>query len=42
VLRVYTLGGAPEVAPVRKHSTAKKKSTAVNTASTSQHAQKTP
>ena len=42
VLRVYTLGGAPEATPVLKHSTARKKSTAVNTASTGQHAQKTP
>ena len=42
VLRVYTLGGAPEALPVRKHSAAKKRSTPVNTASTSPHTQKTP
>jgi LysM repeat protein len=38
VLRVYTLGAAPEAVPARKHPTAKKKNTGVNTASTGQHA----
>src|SRR5262250_284196 len=42
VLRVYTVGGAPEARPARSRVPAKKKSAAVNTASTGQHAQKTP
>lgn len=42
VLRVYTLGGAPEVIPVHKRSTAKKKSTGVNTASSAARSPKTP
>jgi len=42
VLRVYTLGGAPEAVPVRSHSSKKKKSSSVSTASSSTHAAKTP
>jgi membrane-bound lytic murein transglycosylase D len=42
VLRVYTIGGAPEAARTRKRSTSKKKSPAVNTASSSGRARKTP
>jgi membrane-bound lytic murein transglycosylase D len=42
VLRVYTLGGAPEAIPVRRHSTAKKKSAGVSTASAAAHSSKTP
>ena len=43
VLRVYTIGGAPETVLVRKHSTAKKKtSSSVNTASAATHTKKTP
>lgn len=41
VLRVYTLGGAPEAVPVRKRST-RKKSPGVNTASSSTRTRKTP
>jgi membrane-bound lytic murein transglycosylase D len=43
VLRVYTIGGAPETVLVGKRATAKKKtSSAVNTASTATHSKKTP
>jgi len=43
VLRVYTIGGAPETILVRKRSTAKKKtSSGVNTASAATHSKKTP
>jgi membrane-bound lytic murein transglycosylase D len=43
VLRVYTIGGAPETVLVRKRSTAKKKtSSGVNTASAASHSKKTP
>src|SRR5579863_5297988 len=42
VLRVYTLGGAPEANPVRRHSPAKKKSAGVSTASSAAHGTKTP
>jgi membrane-bound lytic murein transglycosylase D len=43
VLRVYTIGGAPETVMVRKRSTAKKKtSSGVNTASVATHSKKTP
>ena len=42
VLRVYTLGGAPEAVPVRRHFPAKKKSTGVSTASTEARGTKTP
>ncbi len=42
VLRVYTLGGAPEAVPVRRHSTVKKKSAGVSTASTAAHNTRTP
>src|SRR6266478_3869317 len=43
VLRVYTIGGAPETVLVRKRSTAKKKtSSSVNTASAGTHTKKTP
>jgi len=42
VLRVYTIGGAPESAGLRKRSTGKKKRTAVNTASSATHQRKTP
>jgi membrane-bound lytic murein transglycosylase D len=43
VLRVYTIGGAPETVLVRKRSTAKKKtSSSVNTASAATHTKKTP
>jgi membrane-bound lytic murein transglycosylase D len=42
VLRVYTLGGAPEAIPVRRHSPAKKKSAGVSTASSAAHGTKTP
>src|SRR5215467_8667362 len=43
VLRVYTIGGAPEAAPAsRRRSPAKKKSGAVSTASSAARAQKTP
>jgi len=41
VLRVYTIGGAPEALPVRKRST-KKKSSGVSTASSSMRTRKTP
>ena len=41
VLRVYTIGGAPEALPVRKRST-KKKSSGVSTASSSTRTRKTP
>ena len=41
VLRVYTIGGAPEAVPVRKRST-KKKSPGVSTASSSTRTRKTP
>jgi membrane-bound lytic murein transglycosylase D len=41
VLRVYTIGGAPEAVPVRKRST-KKKSLGVSTASSSTRTRKTP
>jgi membrane-bound lytic murein transglycosylase D len=43
VLRVYTIGGAPETVLVRRRATAKKKtSSAVNTASAATHSKKTP
>jgi len=42
VLRVYTIGGAPETVPARKHSRSKKKSSGVNTASSATRSQKTP
>jgi membrane-bound lytic murein transglycosylase D len=43
VLRVYTIGGAPETVSVRKRSTAKKKTgSGVNTASAATHSKKTP
>jgi membrane-bound lytic murein transglycosylase D len=43
VLRVYTIGGAPETVLVRKRSTAKKKTgSGVNTASAATHGKKTP
>lgn len=42
VLRVYTLGGAPEARPVHKKSTAKKKSAGVKTASSANAAPKSP
>jgi peptidoglycan lytic transglycosylase D len=43
VLRVYTIGGAPETVLVRKRATAKKKTgSAVNTASAATHSKKTP
>jgi membrane-bound lytic murein transglycosylase D len=42
VLRVYTVGGAPEATPVRKPSTTKKKTSGVNTASSAASRQKTP
>jgi peptidoglycan lytic transglycosylase D len=41
VLRVYTLGGAPEAVPVRKRST-KKRSPGVSTASSATRTRKTP
>jgi len=41
VLRVYTIGGAPEALPVRKRST-KKTSSGVSTASSSTRTRKTP
>ena len=41
VLRVYTIGGAPEAVPVRKRST-KKTSPGVSTASSSTRTRKTP
>jgi membrane-bound lytic murein transglycosylase D len=42
VLRVYTIGGAPETVLVRKRTAAKKKSSSVNTASSAVRSQKTP
>ncbi len=42
VLRVYTIGGAPETVLVRKRSAAKKKSSSVNAASAAGRSQKTP
>jgi membrane-bound lytic murein transglycosylase D len=42
VLRVYTVGGAPEATPVRKSSTMKRKTSGVNTASSAASRQKTP
>jgi membrane-bound lytic murein transglycosylase D len=42
VLRVYTVGGAPESMPVRKRTSKKKKPSSVNTASTAAKHQKTP
>jgi len=42
VLRVYTVGGAPEATPVRKPSNMKKKTSGVNTASSAARGQKTP
>jgi membrane-bound lytic murein transglycosylase D len=42
VLRVYTLGGAPEATPARRHTPAKKKSAGVSTASAAAHGPKTP
>jgi membrane-bound lytic murein transglycosylase D len=42
VLRVYTIGGGPEAVPVRKRSATKKKGSAVSTASSAAHTQKTP
>jgi membrane-bound lytic murein transglycosylase D len=42
VLRVYTIGGAPESLPVRKRAAKKKKPSGVNTASSSTKRQKTP
>ena len=42
VLRVYTLGGAPEAVPVHRHAAAKKKSAGVSTASTTARGTKTP
>src|SRR5258705_6960235 len=42
VLRVYTIGGAPEAVPVRKRSTTKKKSLGVSTASSSTRTRQTP
>jgi membrane-bound lytic murein transglycosylase D len=41
VLRVYTIGGAPEAMPVRKRTT-KKKSSGINTASSATRTRKTP
>jgi membrane-bound lytic murein transglycosylase D len=41
ILRVYTIGGAPEAMPVRKRAT-KKKSSSVNTASSATRTRKTP
>jgi len=42
VLRVYTIGGAPETVMVRKRTAVKKKSSSVNTASSAARGQKTP
>ena len=42
VLRVYTIGGAPESVSARKRVTRKKKSSGVNTASSKTHRPKTP
>jgi len=42
ILRVYTIGGAPEAAPVRKSTATKKKSSDVAAASSAPRAQKTP
>jgi membrane-bound lytic murein transglycosylase D len=42
ILRVYTIGGAPEAIPVRKRSATKKKNPDVATASSTPRAQKTP
>jgi membrane-bound lytic murein transglycosylase D len=42
VLRVYTIGGAPETVMVRKRTAVKKKSSSVNTASSAVRGQKTP
>jgi membrane-bound lytic murein transglycosylase D len=42
VLRVYTVGGAPEALPVRKRSSRKKQSSGVNTASSATRTRKTP
>jgi len=42
ILRVYTIGGAPEAAPVRKRTATKKKSSDVAAASSAPRAQKTP
>ena len=42
VLRVYTIGGAPEARPARSRVSAKKKSTGVKTAASGESAQKSP
>jgi membrane-bound lytic murein transglycosylase D len=42
ILRVYTIGGAPEATPVRRRSATKKKSSDVAAASSTPRAQKTP
>jgi Soluble lytic murein transglycosylase and related regulatory proteins (some contain LysM/invasin domains) len=42
VLRVYTIGGAPEAVRTRKRSTGKKKNPTVNTASSAGSSRKTP
>jgi len=42
VLRVYTIGGAPEAVRTRKRSTSKKKDPTVNTASSTDRSRKTP
>ena len=41
VLRVYTIGGAPEAMPVRKRTT-KKKTSGIHTASSATRTRKTP
>jgi membrane-bound lytic murein transglycosylase D len=42
VLRVYTIGGAPEARPARSRASSKKKSTGVKTAASGGSAQKSP
>jgi peptidoglycan lytic transglycosylase D len=42
VLRVYTIGGAPEAAPARKRGSSKKSRSGINTASSASRPRKTP